>query len=86
MPGISVPGLFEYNSNMQLQPAIAAATANNDYSIQPHHPITCAYKIYYEEDGTFSCEHATAPPGDFRTRQCITHSLALLIVELGAQL
>lgn len=70
----------------QLQSTIAAATATGASEINPHHPISCGDKIYYDDDGTFRCEHATAPPDNVRTQQCLTHSMALLLVELAMQL
>lgn len=71
------------NSSPLLQSTIAAATASGIADVSPHHPIVCGGKIYYEEDGTFRCEHASAPPDNVRTQQCVTHSLALLIMELA---
>lgn len=53
---------------------------------RPHHPITCATKLRLEEDGTFSCEHATVPPGDVRTQLCLDHTVALLLIELSQSL
>ena len=79
-----VPGGGESASH--LQSTIAAATASGDVGIVPHHPIVCGGKIYYEEDGTFRCEHASAPPDNVRTQQCITHSLALLLIELAMKM
>lgn len=52
----------------------------------PHHPITCQGRLSYEEDGTFSCDHAVAPPGDARTQQCLDYSAALLIIEIALQI
>lgn len=80
-----IPGMVGSGTN-QLQSTISASTSTNDSNIHPHHPITCTSKLYYEEDGSFSCEHATAPPDDVRTKQCVTHSIALLIIELGMSL
>lgn len=71
------------NSTSQLQSTIAAATASGESGVHPHHPITCGDKIYYDEDGTFRCEHSTAPPDNLRNQQCVTHSLALLLIELA---
>ena len=68
----------------QLQSTIAAATSSSPTagSIYPHHPITCVNgELYYDEDGTFSCEHAKVPPDDQRANQAVTHSIALLIME-----
>lgn len=74
------------SGNSQLQSTIAAATAAGHSDVLPHHPITCGDKIYYEEDGTFRCEHATSPPENVRSQQCVTHSMALLLIELAMQL
>lgn len=81
-----VSGMMGSSSSQQLQSTIAAASSDNDNSIQPHHPITCPDKIYLEEDGTFRCEHAAAPPNNVRTNQCLTHSIALLLIELAMSL
>lgn len=74
------------SGNSQLQSTIAAATASGVPEVQPHHPITCGDKLYYEEDGTFRCEHASAPPDNVRSQQCVTHSLALLLIELAMKM
>jgi hypothetical protein len=52
----------------------------------PHHPITCTSELRLEPDGTLACEHATASVGDARTRSCLNHSLALLLIELAQSL
>lgn len=77
---------FLPSGNSQLQSTIAAATATGDTGIHPHHPIACSDKIYYDEDGTFRCEHATAPADNLRSQQCVTHSLALLLIELAMKM
>ena len=51
--------------------------------IRPHHPITCPTELRLEEDGTFSCDHASVPPGDVRTQLCLDHTVALLLIELS---
>ncbi len=53
---------------------------------RPHHPITCPTELRLEEDGTFSCEHASVPPGDVRTQLCLDHTVALLLIELSQRL
>jgi hypothetical protein len=53
---------------------------------RPHHPITCPTDLRLEEDGTFSCEHASVPPGDVRTQLCLDHTVALLLIELSQTL
>lgn len=83
---MSMAGFIPGTSNAQLQSTIAAATATGASDVYPHHPIVCSDKIYYEEDGTFRCEHASAPPDNVRTQQCVTHSLALLLIELAMKL
>lgn len=70
----------------QLQSTISAATSTNEPSINPHHPITCTGNIYYDEDGTFRCDHASAPPDNPRNHQCVNHSVALLLIELAFQM
>lgn len=80
--GLSLYGMTG-SGTAQLQSTLSAASATPDSPIQPHHPITCSSKLYYEEDGTFCCEHASVPPNDLRTRHCIVHSVALLIIELA---
>ena len=51
--------------------------------VRPHHPITCHTELRLEEDGTFSCEHISVPPGDVRTQLCLDHTVALLLIELS---
>lgn len=80
-----IPGMVG-SSQPILQSTISAATSTGQPDISPHHPITCAGNIYYDDDGTFRCDHAEAPPDNTRTNQCVTHSLALLIIELAMKL
>jgi len=54
--------------------------------VVPHHPITCGGDLRYDDDGCFHCEHATAPADDVRTQFCLDHSVALLLIELSAEL
>jgi hypothetical protein len=77
-----IPGTIN-SGHPQLQSTIAAATAAKMPDLQPHHPITCTSNIYYDEDGTFRCDHASAPPDDVRNNQCVTHSIALLLIEIA---
>lgn len=65
--------------------ASSAATPLEDHPI-PHHPIACSSELRYLEDGSFACAHVTVPPGDLRTRFCIDHSIALLLIELSVEL
>lgn len=80
--------LYSQGNNMSgtppfLQTTVAAATSGIG-KLPPHvahHPIACADKLFFEEDGTFSCEHYSVPPNDERTKACLIHSIALLIIE-----
>jgi hypothetical protein len=72
--------------NLQATLAATSATGIWDPQVQPHHPITCASVLHYHEDGSFCCEHSSAPPDDLRTQYCLDHSVALLLLELTEQL
>ena len=77
-----IPGMVGL-SNSQLQSTISASTSGTPPEVIPHHPITCTGNIYYDEDGTFRCDHSSAPPDNVRTQQCVTHSIALLLIEMA---
>ncbi len=65
----------------------ASSTGTPDAGvILPHHPITCEGCLRLELEGRLACDHTAAPAGDHRTQQCIDHSVALLLIELGADL
>ena len=66
---------------INLQATLAASSANADPPMAPHHPITCPGELAYAEDGSLSCPHATAPADDRRTRSCLDHSVAMLLIE-----
>lgn len=71
----------------KLQATLASSTAGPPQAPGvSHHPITCRGDLRYEPDGTFCCEHASVPPEDIRTRLCVDHSLALLLIELAQHL
>lgn len=73
------------DGSINLQATLSASSAMSPpegYTI-PHHPITCASDLRYDDDGSFACEHANVPPGDVRTQFCIDHSIALLLIELS---
>ena len=70
---------------INLQATLSASSAGGD-NVIPHHPITCPSQLRYEEDGTFACEHVAVGPDDVRTRFCVQHSIALLLLELAAVL
>ena len=73
---------------MNLQATLSAASATGPWEtfVVPHHPITCTGHLRYETDGTFSCEHSSAPPDDIRTQFCLDHTVALLLIELSLNL
>lgn len=68
---------------INLQATLAASSAMSLAFAGVHHPITCTGTLAYHDDGTFACEHAVAPADDPRTRYCLDHSLALLLIELA---
>ena len=72
--------------NLQATLSLSSATGSDQATVRPHHPITCASPLRYEEDGTFACGHAEVPPGDVRTQSCLDHTIALLLLELVAEL
>jgi hypothetical protein len=72
-----------------LQSTLSSASAGTDGGrlVAPHHPITCSLgELRYEDDGSFSCDHAVVEPHDPRTQACVVHSIALLIIELATEL
>lgn len=77
--------IFSSGGNMAIgfQATISAATAGTNEIHNPHHPITCQSEIGFDEDGIFSCEHCSVPADDARTKRCLVHSMAILIVELA---
>ena len=72
--------------NLQATLAASSATGTWEPFILPHHPITCTGSLTYDDDGSFSCEHSSVPPGDLRTQYCVDHSIALLLIELSREL
>jgi hypothetical protein len=71
---------------LKLQATLSSSSSGTGGTLSPHHPITCQGDLRLEGDGTLSCEHSDAPPGDIRTQFCIDHSIALLLMELSANL
>lgn len=67
---------------VNLQATLAAATIGPQ-AVAPHHPITCRSDLRYESDGALCCEHASVPPEDLRTRLCVDHSVAVLLIEFA---
>jgi hypothetical protein len=72
--------------NLQATLSLSSATGPDEPVVKPHHPITCASPLRFEEDGTFACGHVSVPPGDYRTQSCLDHTVALLLMELVANL
>ena len=72
--------------NLQATLSLSSVAGPEEPLVKPHHPITCSSSLRYEEDGTFSCHHATVPPGDVRTQSCLDHTVALLLLELVEKL
>jgi hypothetical protein len=75
---LGVDGTFNLQSTLS-----TASVCELAESVRPHHPITCPTELRLAEDGTFSCDHASAPPGDVRTQLCLDHTVALLLIELS---
>ena len=80
--------LFGRTQQMNLQATLSSCSATADEAaiIRPHHPITCPSDLRLEPDGSLLCDHAEAPADDQRTRSCLNHSLALLLLELAYEL
>ena len=81
--------IFRGREQMNLQATLSSASAGgNDgmIAVNPHHPITCSSELQLDIDGRFRCEHTEVPGGDERTRLCVNHSLALLLIELAQSL
>lgn len=89
--------MFFPDSQVQLQALLASYSADAIYNVDPatgmpcrpaaaHHPVICDGELRYDEEGRFSCPHATVPPDDLRTNDCLRHSIALLILDLGSKL
>lgn len=68
-------------NKMNLQATLSAGSAVANQTVMPHHPITCQSALEYDEEGNFSCEHATVGPDDERTHACVVGSIAVLLFE-----
>lgn len=78
--------LLNSNGGANLQATLSAAssaTYQGADNVTPHHPITCASKLYYHEDGSMECEHSVAPANNPRTQAVLHHTIAALIIELA---
>lgn len=74
-------------TNSSLQATLSASSAGvSEAGVLPHHPITCQTELQLHEDGRLSCQHATAPPGERRTKLCIDQSVAILLLQLAREL
>ena len=80
--------IFGRTDQMNLQATLSSCSATADEAavIRPHHPITCTSDLRLEPDGRLACDHAATPADDQRTRTCLNHSLALLLIELAQDL
>ena len=79
--------MFPTSNPTSLQATIAAATSEAGVEpTAPHHPITCQGKLCFNADNSFGCEHVTVDPNDYRTKQALTHSIAILILEEAVRL
>jgi hypothetical protein len=71
---------------LKLQATLSSSSSGTGETLTPHHPITCQGDLRLEGDGSLCCDHSEAPPGDIRPQFCIDHSIALLLMELSANL
>jgi len=71
--------LVSQSGTVSLQATLSASSAG--LSDMLHHPITCQSKLWLHENGSLECEHHKAEPDDPRTRACIDHTIALLLLE-----
>jgi hypothetical protein len=88
-PSTRTPAASFGTAQVTLQSTLSLASTGTDggRSVAPHHPITCSVgELRYEDDGSFSCDHAVVEPHDPRTQACVVHSIALLIIELAKEL
>lgn len=72
--------------NLQATLSASSAQPPDIEAVLPHHPITCDGELRLDSNGAMSCEHGATPAGDRRTKACIDHSVALLLIELGTEL
>lgn len=78
---------YDGGSVMNLQANLAAMTSMSDYSVTPHHPISCmSGELALAEDGRLCCGHAEAPPDDLRTQAALDSTVAILLFEMLARL
>lgn len=75
-----MPHIVNVEGGVDLQKTLASMTQSGTV-VNPHHPIDCRERLFLFEDGRFACQHAEAPPENLRTKQCIDHSIAVLLFE-----
>lgn len=81
-PLMDAMGMQSYQ--IQLQSTLSAGSAMSSLEpVAPHHPITCASRLFFHEDGRFGCEHVEVADGDERTTHCVQASIAMLLMELA---
>lgn len=68
-----------------LQSTLAASSAAAGHPmVSPHHPITCHSKgLGYDPTEGLWCDHVQVGPDDGRTRDALTHSIGILILEMA---
>lgn len=77
---MTAPLLMGVSGTVSLQATLSASSSG--MSDMLHHPIACANSwLKYHEDGSLECEHHKAPADDLRTRACVDHTIALLLME-----
>lgn len=73
--------MSESSVNLQATLQAASAPISGSPLLLPHHPITCAAALSFDEDNVLACPHAKTEPDDPRTLQAIRHSVAIMLIE-----
>lgn len=69
------------SNTINLQATLSSMSADSE--LRPiHHPVTCNGRLWFEEDNSFHCEHGSVDQDDDRTRSCINHTIAILLIEI----
>lgn len=72
---------------MDLQAILVSASSGMGGVLPiPHHPVTCYGNLRFDEDGTLACDHTEVEAGDGRLKAALTHSVAILLIELASKL
>lgn len=80
---------FKTQDTINLQATLSSSSAMSGPDVEiirPHHPITCVGELRYDDEGCLACEHVQVAADDRRTRACLDHSMALLLIELARSL